>query len=61
MTDTSPISYYLSRQRREHALAEAATNPAISAIHLEMARRYSELASAPPLKVVKSGYNKSVG
>lgn len=48
MADSNSIEYYRARERRERALAEAATNPAISAIHIEMAERYSELTTTRP-------------
>ena len=43
MDDSNSPAYYQSRERRERELAAAAVNPAIAEIHLEMARRYSEL------------------
>lgn len=53
MDDSNSPAYYQSRERRERELAEAAINPVIAEIHLEMAQRYSELiqqsvGSVPP-------------
>ena len=45
MIDLNTTDYYRSREQQERELAEAATSPAISGIHLDMARRYSELIS----------------
>jgi hypothetical protein len=52
MTDLNSTDYYVSRERRERELAQAATDPAIASIHLDMASRYSELitAAAPVAK-----------
>jgi hypothetical protein len=36
--------YYSERHRMELAMAEAATDPAVRTIHLEMARRYAKRA-----------------
>lgn len=43
MDGTNLPAYYQLRERRERELAEAAINPVIAEIHLEMAKRYSEL------------------
>lgn len=41
MTDSESISYYRARELQERTLASSATDPAVSAIHLEMASRYA--------------------
>lgn len=48
MTDANTVSYYQKREERERDLAAAAVNPAIAAIHLDMAARYQRLASTAP-------------
>lgn len=46
MTDLNNQDYYLRRARHSRELAESAANPSIARIHLEMAMRYEELATA---------------
>lgn len=46
MSELNSTDYYRRRERQERALAEAATNPQIAAIHLDMASRYSALVDA---------------
>lgn len=43
MTNLSTIEYFRARETREREMANAASNPAVAAIHLEMAKRYSEM------------------
>ena len=38
-------AYYAERGATERALAAAAANPKVAAIHLEMAERYDQLAA----------------
>ena len=45
MPDENSVAYYLGRERRERHLASAAVNPAIAAIHHELADRYARLAT----------------
>lgn len=47
MVDNS-AEYYRSREQKERNLAQAAFDPAIAAIHLDMAARYSKLISPTP-------------
>ena len=53
MTDLNDVNFYRSRERHERALAERAGDPAIAAIHTQMADRYAELASALPGTVMR--------
>jgi hypothetical protein len=46
MTELNNNDYYLRRAEHSRQLAENAANPAIARIHLEMAERYEQLASA---------------
>lgn len=46
MTELNNQDYYLRRAQHSRELAENAANPAIARIHLDMASRYEELASA---------------
>lgn len=48
MTDANTATYYRHREQRERGLAAAANNPAIAAIHREMAERYEKLVDAAP-------------
>lgn len=57
MADSNSTEYYQSRERQERVLAQAAKDPAIIAIHLEMAARYSELARGPA-RGIKSVLNR---
>jgi hypothetical protein len=43
VTESNSTEYYQSREQQERVLAQAANDPAIMAIHLEMAARYSKL------------------
>lgn len=45
MTELNSKEYYLSREQQERKLADEATDPAIAAIHRDMAERYGELAT----------------
>ena len=38
--------YYQAREKETRALSEATIDPAVRAIHLEMAKRYAVLAGA---------------
>jgi hypothetical protein len=40
----SDVAYYLRREREEAALADAAKDPSIRAIHTTLAHKYAELA-----------------
>ena len=40
----SDVEYYLRREQAERDLAEAASDPAIRAIHETLAEKYAELA-----------------
>ena len=40
--------YYLARSAQSRAMAAAATNPQIAAIHLDLAERYDQLAESKP-------------
>jgi hypothetical protein len=40
----SDVAYYLLREQQETALADAAKDPSIRAIHLTLAHKYAELA-----------------
>jgi len=40
-----PISYYLRREQDARVQAQAAREPAIQRIHLDMAARYARLAA----------------
>ena len=44
MSEENSVAYYLGRERRERHLASVALNPAIAAIHRELAERYAKLA-----------------
>lgn len=55
MSQLNSISYYRGREQRERELAGAAKNPAIAAIHEEMADRYAELVNAPVAFFVNAG------
>lgn len=44
VADSNSTEYYQSRERQERVRAEAANDPAVIAIHLEMAERYAKLA-----------------
>ena len=44
MADTVTGEYYQRRELHALAMSQAAINPSIQAIHLEMARRYADLA-----------------
>jgi pyridoxine/pyridoxamine 5'-phosphate oxidase len=44
VTQSNSTDYYRSRERQERVLAQAAKDPAVIAIHLEMAEQYSRLA-----------------
>lgn len=46
MAELNNRNYYLRRARHSRELAKSAANPAIARIHLDMAARYEELASA---------------
>lgn len=48
MTDANTAAYYYRREERERCLAAAAFNPAIAAIHLQMADRYGRLVASAP-------------
>lgn len=48
MTDDLEYQHHLKREQQERALAEAATNPAVAAVHLEMAKRHAELGAKTP-------------
>jgi hypothetical protein len=39
----SDVAYYLQREQAEMALADAAKDPAIRAIHITLAQKYAEL------------------
>ncbi|MFC4594324.1 hypothetical protein [Sphingobium tyrosinilyticum] len=43
MRDFDSVEYYLSREEKERALAAAALDPKIAAIHLDMAERYAAI------------------
>ncbi|MET3762082.1 hypothetical protein [Sphingomonas sp. UYEF23] len=43
MPDENTVEYYAKREAQERELAEAATDPAIQAIHLDLAKRYANL------------------
>jgi hypothetical protein len=47
MFDLNSIDYYQMREKRERALACAAADPRATAIHLDLAARYSSLANRP--------------
>lgn len=47
MFDRDSIDYYRMRERQERAYADAAADPRVAAIHLEFARRYSNLVHGP--------------
>jgi hypothetical protein len=40
----SDVAYYLRREREEMALADAAEDPSIRAIHMTLSHKYAELA-----------------
>ncbi len=44
MSDQNLAIYYLGREQQETRIADAAINPAIAAIHRDMAGRYAQLA-----------------
>ena len=46
------LEYFRQRVFAERAMAEAAENDAIAAIHSEMARRYQELADREERRMV---------
>lgn len=46
MAELNNRDYYLRRAQHSRELAENAANPAIARIHLDMAVRYEDLASA---------------
>lgn len=45
MTEDKKAKYHAQREQQERALAAAADEPSIRAIHLELADRHAELAS----------------
>ena len=44
MIDELEYQHHLRRERQERALADAASDPAVAAVHLEMAKRHAALA-----------------
>ena len=48
MSETSDRSYYSRRAEQERALGEQARDPAVAAIHFDLADRYSLLAEGIP-------------
>ena len=45
MSELNSTGYYKVREQKERSLAEAATDPAIAAIHTDMANRYAALVA----------------
>ena len=45
MTDDLEYQHHLKREDQERALAKAAADPAVVAIHLELAERHAALAA----------------
>lgn len=43
MNSLNTAEYYLARERRERELADRASNPAVAAIHHDMAERYAQI------------------
>jgi hypothetical protein len=52
MQDLNSIDYYQSREEKERALAVAALNPEIAAIHLDMAERYAAIIQQSALSCI---------
>ena len=48
MDEATSIEFYKAREQQERSLADAADDPAIRAIHLDMAARYAALGEASP-------------
>ena len=48
MSEARDRSYYSSRAEQENELGEQAADPAVAAIHFELADRYSLLAEGIP-------------
>ncbi|MBI0477407.1 hypothetical protein DC429_18880 [Arthrobacter sp. TPD3018] len=44
--DQATTDYYVKREQQERELAASAADPAIAAIHLNMAERYAKLVHA---------------
>ena len=47
MPTDEAAGYYLKRRRASEAMSQAASDPGIQKIHLELARRYADLACDP--------------
>lgn len=60
MPTDGTIEYYTDRKRSAVAMSQAASEPAISRIHLQLARRYAALAGEPDT-VVESRDGQPVG
>ena len=53
MSDPNDFEHYKSREQQERALTAAAVDPAVRAVHLEMAERYAALVrEAAPVRLV---------
>lgn len=61
MTVSNDASFYVERERQERELAERACDPAIAAIHAEMADRYARLTSVVPGVVIRPQLRASFG
>lgn len=48
MPEPNSLGYYQARELKQRTLARAATDPAIAAIHLDMAARYAAIIQQAP-------------